>query len=260
MGGHGVAPFDYVVCCTKNIPDLKPTVADIIAPAITPSHTSIVLIQNGLNIEKPILSAFPTNPIISGVTFMGSHEPSPGTIEHTFADNILIGAFDNPNIDHSTSTSAAKDFATRYGAGGKTDCQYTSDANFSRWEKLVYNATMNPLCAILRTDTSRIRLSNSVDELVRPAMEEVRAAALAKGHALPETVVQRMIDMDPIDLFFQPSMCVDALKGNLTEYEVLVGEPLREGLACGVPMPTLTVIYNMCKTLQWQLKEQLKQL
>jgi len=41
----------------------------------------------------------------------------------------------------------------------------------------------------------------------------------------------------------------------LTEYEILVGEPLREGLAAGVPMPTMTVIYEMCKLLQWQIKQ-----
>ena len=204
--------YDYVVCCMKNIQDIKPSITDIIRQAITLGKTAIVLVQNGLNIEKPIVEAFPTNPVLSGVTFIGSHEPSPGVIEHTFKDIMLIGSFDNPNIDQTTGQAAAQDFATRYSAGRRTDCTYVEDANRSRWEKLLYNGTLNPICAVMRTDTSSLRLSNSIEGLVRPAMEEIRAAATAKGYELPQSAVQKMIDIDSMDLFFKPSMCVDAIK------------------------------------------------
>src|SRR5262245_29968715 len=52
-----VKPFDYVICTTKNVPDVPPTVVDLIKPAVTPGHSVILLIQNGLNIEKPLLAA-----------------------------------------------------------------------------------------------------------------------------------------------------------------------------------------------------------
>ena len=45
------------------------------------------------------------------------------------------------------------------------------------------------------------------------------------------------------------------IQGNFTEFENTVGEPLREGAAKGVPMPTLTVIYGIMKSLQWRTKE-----
>lgn len=204
--------YDYIVCCMKSIQDIKPSIADIVQPAVTPGKTAIILIQNGLNIEKPIVQAFPSNPVISGVTFIGSHEPSPGVIEHSFRDIMLIGAFDHPNIDKAVSQTAARDFAARYSAGGKTDCTYVEDANRSRWEKLIYNGTLNPVCAIMRTDTSSLRLSDSIEGLVRPAMEEIRATAKAKGYEMPLSVVDKMINIDPEDLFFKPSMCVDAEK------------------------------------------------
>jgi len=224
---EGVDHFDYVVCCTKHLQDAEPSLPDIIRPAITPCKTAIALIQNGLNIEKPLIEAFPSNPILSGVTFIGSHEPSPGVISHTFRDIMLIGAFSNPSIPTETAEAAAQDFATRYGAGGKTDCMYVADANRSRWEKLVYNATLNPICAIMRTDTSSLRLSDSIEGLVRPAMKEIRAAAKAKGYDLPQSVVQKMIDIDPIDLFFKPSMCVDAFNVRQT-----MRSPVRTATDC----------------------------
>ncbi|OQO05426.1 hypothetical protein B0A48_09194 [Cryoendolithus antarcticus] len=252
--GFGKPGFDTVVCCTKNIQDSTPSIEELIRPAVTPGYTTVVLIQNGLNIELPLVAQFPQNVILSGVSFMGSHEPEPGIIEHDFEDKLVVGAFRNPGTSAALSNARARDFVGHYSAGGKTVCEYTADANRSRWEKLVYNATMNPICAILRTDTATLRLSDSIENLVRPAMEEIRAAASANGYNLDASIAQRMIDMDPMEIFFKPSMCMDALKGNLIEFENLVGEPLRAGKKHGVAMPVLTVIYDMCKMLQWQLK------
>lgn len=45
------------------------------------------------------------------------------------------------------------------------------------------------------------------------------------------------------------------IKGNYTEFENIVGEPLRVGTALGVSMPTLHVVYHILKAFQWRLKE-----
>jgi ketopantoate reductase len=86
-------------------------------------------------------------------------------------------------------------------------------------------------------------------------MEEIRAAAKACGVDLPAEAVQKAIEFDPIEMYLEPSMLTDIRKGNLIEFENLLGEPLREGLARGVPMPTMTVLYNFSKVLQWRTKE-----
>jgi len=39
------------------------------------------------------------------------------------------------------------------------------------------------------------------------------------------------------------------------EYEYLVGEPLREAEKVGVQTPTLRVVYELCKALQWRTME-----
>jgi ketopantoate reductase len=41
----------------------------------------------------------------------------------------------------------------------------------------------------------------------------------------------------------------------LIEFEHLVGEPLREGKHAGVAMPTLEVLYQLAKAIQWRTKE-----
>ncbi|GME57759.1 putative 2-dehydropantoate 2-reductase family protein [Neofusicoccum parvum] len=253
---ESLQPFDYIVCTTKNIPDVPPTLADLIAPAVTPGHTTIVLIQNGLNIEKPLFERFPTNAVLSGVSLIGSHEVAHGVIEHDDNDQIILGPFHNPNLDRAAEEKAAKDFVRIYGAGGKTECDFTADVGFSRWRKLVYNACLNSICAITGLDTGRIRLADcGIDYLVRPAMEEIRAAAKAAGHELPADVADTMINMDPLNMYLPPSMLNDLRKGNFIEVENILGEPLKEGQALGVPMPTLKVLYGICKAIQWRTKE-----
>lgn len=62
-----IEPYDFILVTTKNVADVPPTVSDLIAPAVTPGKTAIVLSQNGLNIEKPVVARFPNNPIISSL-------------------------------------------------------------------------------------------------------------------------------------------------------------------------------------------------
>ncbi|KAK3317197.1 6-phosphogluconate dehydrogenase [Cercophora scortea] len=250
-------PYDFIVVATKNIADMAPSVADIIAPAVSPGHTAISLVQNGLNIERPLIAAFPSNPIISGVSFIGATEEKPGTIRHDDHDVLLVGAFDNPNIPSTTSAAAAKTFSDIYGSCPGIDVIYEPDVRFTRWRKLLYNASFNSVATILRMDTSRMRISEHViDDLIRPIMLEIQAtAAAAAGVQLPMELVDRMITVDTFEAFFKPSMCQDIEKGNYIEFENIVGEPLREAERHGVQTPTLKVVYGLLKALQWQRME-----
>jgi len=84
---------------------------------------------------------------------------------------------------------------------------------FDRWRKLVYNACLNPICAITGLDTGRLRLADGVVEgLVRPVMREIVAAAKAKGVELGDEVVEFMIEVDPLELYLSPSMLADVRK------------------------------------------------
>jgi 2-dehydropantoate 2-reductase len=254
--GEGSEGFDYIVCTTKNVADVPPSLSELISPAVTQGKTVIVLVQNGLNIEKPIIAAFPRNIVLSGVSLIGANEPQPGHIDQDFPDTLYVGAFNNPHLVPEEQQRAAAHFVELYSAAGKTQCSIDQNVGFTRWRKLVYNACLNPICAITGLDTGRIRLSDgSIAGLVRPAMLEIIAAAKATGYDLPATVANDMIEMDPLNMYLPPSMLSDTRKGNFIEFENILGEPLREGEKLGVPMPTLKVLYHLCQAVQWKNKE-----
>lgn len=236
--------------------DVPPFIADAIAPAVTPKYTAITLLQNGLNIEKPIIAAFPANPVLSGITTIGAREYPRGTVEHGNYDISFIGAFDNPNIAPEVSAAAAKHYVDMYRACTAVSCSYDPDVPFSRWKKLLYNASFNSVSTILRMDTSRMRVSEHViDELIRPVMLEIVDVAKAKGVELPLALVEKIITVDLYESFFKPSMCQDIEKGNFVEFENIMGEPLREAEKLGVPTPAIKVLYSLLKGLQFQVKE-----
>lgn len=173
----------------------------------------IVLIQNGLNIEKPMFEAFPDNIVLSGVSLIGSHEVSHGVIEHDDNDRVYIGPFHNPRLSAEKEQEVAKEFIKIYSAAGKCVCEFADDVPFSRWRKLIYNACLNSICALTGLDTGRVRLAeDTVDTLVRPAMEEIRATARASGVELPADVCDTMINMDPLTMYLPPSMLGDVRK------------------------------------------------
>nr|POF22128.1 uncharacterized protein CFP56_36215 [Quercus suber] len=206
-------PFEFIICTTKNIPDLSPKLVDVISPAVTPRFSTIVLIQNGLNIEKPVHAAFPDNVILSGVSFCRSHQVDVGQIVHDHHDELYVGAFRSPLLDPTFEDERAQTFCEIYSAGGKCTAEFKSDVGWTRWRKLLFNACLNPLCAVLDLDTGRMQFADgALDDLVRPAMLEIRAAAKACGHDLPEDLVDFMMHMIPVTLYSTPSMQVDLRK------------------------------------------------
>ncbi|KAK6837623.1 hypothetical protein RU639_001376 [Aspergillus parasiticus] len=253
---QGIEPFEFIVVTTKNIPDVPPTVADIIAPAVIPGKTAIVLAQNGLNIEIPLAGRFPTNPLISTVVFTGASILPNGTILHSDTDMQRIGPFSSPLVPAQVAEEAARRYVSLYNPNGNLDIILDADVPVMRWRKLAYNSSFNAVATVLQMDTSRIRMcQNVVEELVIPIILEIRAAAAAKGITLQEDLIDAVMTQDGAESYFKPSMLQDYEKGNLMEIENLVGEPLREGEALGVSMPTLRIIYSLVKGLQLKIME-----
>lgn len=237
----------------------------------------IVLIQNGINIEKPFLSRFPDNCVLSGVSRIDAHQMSPSVIEQKQPDKLHIGAFHNSRLSSEAQQAAAEHFVKIYSAGGRTTCLHQPDVQRDRWRKLVYNATFNPVCALTDVNTGDLQLEGTtVKELVIPAMKEVLQVLQAKGYAFPESIIDETIRSNPIDQKIAPSMQKDVEKvcsdyslkaqistewltqaprqGNFLEHENILGEVIREGQATGVPTPILSTLYALCNSVQGRMK------
>lgn len=244
-------PFGYIVITTKSLPDIT-DMTEVVAPAITPDST-IVLIQNGIGIERSFFQKFPGNVVLSGVSLIQSINRG-GYIEHTSKDCLKLGYFNNPKLSRELQEHSCRKFIDLY-SNEKVDCEYDEDVKFSRWRKLVYNACLNPVCALTGLDTGRLELFGGTDSIIRATMREVMKVAKSDGVMLPEEVMEFMIRSDD-PVYFKPSMLVDVEKKNFMEVEVILGNPVRIAKENGVEVPNLFLIYELLKVVQSKLKEE----
>ena len=243
--------FDFVIITTKNIPDVVKS-EDVAEPAITPGKTTIVLIQNGFDLARPFIAKYPNNICLSGVSHIGSHNHG-GVITQSLQDKCMISYFENPNIENSVQEAKAKEFVQIY-SNDKNNVTYFPDVKYCRYEKLLYNATMNTTCALTGVDTVRLKLSGVLESVSIPAMYEVIKVAKADGVDLSTDFIDFIVKSCDSG-FFKPSMLVDVEKGNPIELEVILGNLLTVAKELKVETPTLTVLYNLLKATQFRMKE-----
>jgi 2-dehydropantoate 2-reductase len=60
--------YDYILVTTKNVPEMEP-VSRLLAPLMKKGDPLVVLMQNGIGIEKELQDAYPTLKIASCVLF-----------------------------------------------------------------------------------------------------------------------------------------------------------------------------------------------
>ena len=265
--------FDYVVITTKNIPDgpEHSRVENIARPlvlsnnSIDPARTSnILLIQNGIDIEKPLLKEFPQDKynysLLSGIEFLGSTKVGKGRISHIGSEKLFVGAFQQ---EDQRARKAAEEYVAMYHNEGKNHCEVDPRVRHSRWNKLLYNAAINTTTALIGLDVPRALEfgagaaeghSSTEFDIIKPAMREVIAIAASEGIVLDPASIDFFTDISR-NLMFTPSMCVDSQKGQLMELEVILGNPIRVAKEHNVPTPILSMLYNLLILLQGKLKE-----
>ncbi|SCU92042.1 LADA_0F13872g1_1 [Lachancea dasiensis] len=261
--------FDFIVVTVKNIPDgpKDSTVHEIVRPVVDSNHaldptrtTSVLLIQNGLDIEKELLEHFDPNEynlsILSGVQLIGSTKLGAGKIVQKGQDRLSVAPFDNTDVK---GVERAKLFITLYSNKGHNLVDCEPNVKYTRWRKLLYNAVVNPTAALAQLDATRcLKFSNggmSTENCIwRPGMMEIIAIAASEGVTIDPKEMDFFLDITK-SMMHKPSMCVDYEKGQLMELEVILGNPLKVAERNGVPAPTLSVLYHLMTILQGKIKE-----
>ncbi|KAF1836369.1 2-dehydropantoate 2-reductase [Decorospora gaudefroyi] len=238
-------PYDYIIICSKAIPGLVPK---LIAPAVTPGHTAIVLIQNGIGIEDEYAQAYPSNPVISTVVYLPVTQRPAGVIYHGEAEKLQIGAY--PSSAPSQHAQAFTELIRS--AGGCAE--FYDDVQLKRWFKLLVNASWNPICALsLSKDTDVLAASGEAKDVLLAVMLEIRDIAAAYGYTITreeaDLQLGRALARIPKNAGIEPSMLQDVQAGRRIEVEAIVGNPIRMGKEKGVACARLEMLYVLAKAL-----------
>ena len=231
-------PPDYVLLTVKVLPTVDRVA--LLRPVIGP-QTTIVLIQNGVDIEQDIATAFPDNELLSSLAFVGVGRGAPGEIVHQTHGSLVLGKFP------AGITAKAEKLAALFNAG-PVPCKLTDNVVGARWQKAVWNAPFNPIsilggvldtAAMLRTEDDRA--------FVKRAMQEVCDTAAAAGYPqspkLPDGMIANTLTMPA----YKTSMALDYENGRPMEIEAILGNVVRAAKRLQIPTPTLDAIYAMAR-------------
>ncbi|KAF1945853.1 2-dehydropantoate 2-reductase [Clathrospora elynae] len=243
--------YDYIIVCSKAIPGGVPK---LIAPVVTPGHTAIVLIQNGVGIEDEYLQAYPNNSIISCVVYLPASQRPAGVITHGEVEKLQIGAYPS-----SASSVRAQAFTELIKSGGGT-AECFDDVQPKRWLKLLINASWNPICALtLSKDTDVLAASSEATEVLLAVMLEIRDIAASYGHTITREEVEFQLGRAqariPKNAGIEPSMLQDVQASRRIEVEAIVGNPVRMGKEKNVPCVRLEMLYVLVKALDIQISK-----
>ena len=115
------------------------------------------------------------------------------------------------------------------------------------------NCCWNSLTTITRQRTNTFFDSSpEALPLCWSIMREVEAVAKAKGLAIPDGTVERLIkECTDVKTGLPSSMMADNFAGRPMEVEVILGTPMREGQRLGVDVKTVTALYVLVKALDY---------
>jgi 2-dehydropantoate 2-reductase len=245
--------YDYLVICTKQLPE-KYDIATAVAPLVTSDLTSIVLIQNGLNIHLPFIAAFSTNVTMSAVSMIGSFTEGTNKIKHIGPDMLQIGPHYHAGVEDSISLERTQTFIDLYCAGGAKECILAPDMPKARYEKILWNGAYNTVCALMEMNVGELQRSGARENLLMPIMWEIVAVAKADGIEIGKEVVQHMAYRSPESSTYRPSMLLDREEERPMEFEVILGDPIRVARELGVEVPVMTTIYELLKLVNWTVE------
>lgn len=228
--------FDYVLLCTKVLPSLDR--AALLKPWVN-SHTTIVLIQNGIEIEAPILKAFPNNPLLSCLAFIAVTRVAPGKIVHKAFGRLKIGGYP------SGHSNVAQPLAEAFSAAGVA-ADVCADIVYERWLKCVWNTSFNPASVLANgADTMQMLEAPGGELFIRTLMAEVVEVAAAAGYALPAGVVDTNIAGTRAMPAYRNSMAIDYLHHRDTETEAILGNVVAVAKQLNVAVPHLETMWAL---------------
>ena len=251
-------PWDLVIVATKAL-SMDPASVAYLAPVVRDT-TTLVLIQNGVDIEAPYRHQFPHTPIVSAVTIVSAAKTEAARIVQYRWTRISLGPYtDLHGSDDASSalmqraTVSLQTLAALLKRGGIPDVE-VHDARtlqWVRWHKLCINASMNTTGVLAggRSNPDMVR-----DPLLRAhieaCMNEVMdAAPPIFGCSLPFASPERILQSTERNTSSsKSSMVQDWEAGRALELDAILGNAIRIAEAHGAHMPRLQSMYALLQS------------
>ena len=208
---------------------------------VSVSRTLVVTLQNGLGNRETLAAALGEERVGQGVTTLGATLLGPGRVRHAGQGPTVFGA--------APDRAGAAALAGLFAACG-LPAELTDDLDALVWGKLVTNAGINALSALLRVPNGVLAAVPQARALAEQAAAEAAAVAAARGVRLPYAdPAAHALAVAQATGANRSSMLQDVLRGSPTEVDAINGAVAREGRRLGVPTPVNALLAELVAAL-----------
>ncbi len=195
-------------------------------------------LQNGLGNREILSESLGLGRVALGVTTTGATLLGPGLVRLGGEGTISLEA--HPRLAALEAMLRAAGFAINV----------VADARSLLWGKLVVNAAINPLTALLRVPNGELLQRPTARFLMGELAREAAAVARAQGVSLPfEAPGSAAEEVARRTAANRSSMLQDVLRGAPTEIDAICGAIVHSGQAAGMPAPLNRVMWHLVGAL-----------
>lgn len=241
-----VEPVDLVVVFTKTFH--TEAALDGIKLAIGPG-TWLLSLQNGLGNDRRLALHAGEDRVLIGSSSLPSDLIGPGKVRsHGDGGSKLYPAFGG-------DPAVGQEICRLLSAGG-LPAELEPDIHVAIWSKAIFNATMNPLCALTRRTPGFLGAHAESRAMITAAVDEGVAVANASGIAVPGQPIHDLTEVSMTDhADHEASMLQDVKAGRRTEVDSINGAIVEAGKAVGVQAPVLETLWRLVKLEEAKLTE-----
>jgi 2-dehydropantoate 2-reductase len=242
------ANFDWILLMVKQT-SITDEWAGALGKQLSPS-SRIVCYQNGIGHIGILGRHIPIEQLWVAVTTEGALKHSARYVEHTGSGTTWLGsvqASDIPKSDQDAGRILQKLLSR---AGFSTIL--SNNINSKIWNKLLMNAVINPLTAILQVRNGRLPRAPAALPLMRTLFEEGKMLAERLGIELDADLWEQLLMVCERTADNNSSMLQDVLAGRNTEIEAITGGLLSEAQQAGVQIPTHSALYAIIRSIEQQ--------
>ena len=237
----GQATADLVILLVKTTRTSEALIGCM--PLIGPD-TLVMTLQNGLGNAERLAEVIGKDQIIVGTTAHGSTLLAPGHIRHSGEGLTSIGAYGR--IDQSRLLLLKTIFEN---AGFSTVVD--NDVLRQIWQKLIINAGINALTAILNVPNGHLAESENSRQIMRSLVCEAVSVAESQGFTFDrELCCEKCIEVARNTAANISSMLQDIRAGRPTEIGGINGRIIELGERAGVPVPVNNAVTRLVRLLE----------
>lgn len=216
--------------------------------ALLSSETLILSLQNGYGNHLEILRAEPGARLLLGTTMHGGTMLEDGCVLHAASGRTELGAWDE------RARGAESGIASAFCACG-LETWISNDIRSTVWRKLIVNAGINGVAALLETDNRFLAEEPAARDTICSIVREAVRVANAGGCCFDaEEMCAFVVDTARRTGANLASMLQDVLRGRPTEAEQIYGAIAREAKDAGLEAPCCALLRTLIRAREHSRK------